>query len=381
MKLKFSKVANITVSFSWVFMIIIGSVFLMLAYNIIAKYKVNEDIKYDIELKQTLRNILNSFGRTAGMEENTLAPIGNIFRDSRVEILCNDGIPILSIDDKLDSNNDYLKRYPTFMTIIDEGKVDATFMAVESYRMPFKITNMLAIVSKKNLIVIDEDSDFGEKLFTKFRRGSYNELNYISYDFASYTGFNNFNSLYLKDRSISSVVFVTDKKKNFDIDMTEFAGSYDEVYLLEVEEDLDLRTGVLYYTDNKNVEVNFEYFDFDESLSLQTMAVFSRPETFACSYGLLYDSMDKVYDFYRAKVEHFANYDSLICVDSISVSVQSYYYDEFYGILDKIEVEIADKIKNIQVDSFKNAEKLKLLLDELSASHLIIEENNCQYVY
>ena len=85
------KKGDITVSFSWIFMIIIGTIFLLMAYNIISKYKANEEMKYDIELKQALRTIFNNFGRTAGMEKNTLAPMGNIFKNMKVEIICNEG--------------------------------------------------------------------------------------------------------------------------------------------------------------------------------------------------------------------------------------------------------------------------------------------------
>ncbi len=70
-----NKIANVTVSLSWVFMIIVGSFFIMTSYNIIAKYKDNEEDKYKIELKQALRNIFNEFGNTAGIEESSLAPL------------------------------------------------------------------------------------------------------------------------------------------------------------------------------------------------------------------------------------------------------------------------------------------------------------------
>jgi hypothetical protein len=64
-----------------------------------------------------------------------------------VEILCNDGIPLLSINGDIDPNNDYLQSYPTFMTYVKQGKIDNTYLVIESYRLPFKITNLLGIVS------------------------------------------------------------------------------------------------------------------------------------------------------------------------------------------------------------------------------------------
>jgi len=144
-----NKKASITVSFSWVFMIIIGTSFLLLSYNVIAKYKTNEDAKVEIEIKQALRNILNNIGRTTGIEENSLQPIKNLFRNTKVELLCLDDIPILSLNGKLDANNEFLKNNPTFMTYIEQGKVEESYIGVESFNAPFKVSNLLAIISKK----------------------------------------------------------------------------------------------------------------------------------------------------------------------------------------------------------------------------------------
>jgi len=363
-----SKLANIIVSFSWIFMIIVGTMFIMLAYNVIAKYKANENIKTDIELRQVLRDIFNNFGRTAGMEENTLAPLGNIFKDSKVEIICNDGIPLLSINGKLDSNNDFLNSYPTFMTFIKENKVENTFMAVESFRMPFKITNMLALVSSKNLIVIDKNTQIGKDLLDKFKKGSYSELKYIPADF---NNFDSFNSLYVENKNLNSVMFVTNDNSNLNFDLSQF--KLDEVYVLKINV-INENIGNLTYIDKNGVNYMFEYYDYDNALSLPTMALFSRPETFNCSYNLLIDSISPVYDFYIEKSNYFANQASSICLNSISIENQGYYYDEFKNIL----INITDEVKN---NKFKKGSIVNNLLDKLNAQHLILEDNNCQYIY
>lgn len=366
--MKLSKKASITISLSWVFMIIVGTFFIMLAYNVIAKYKANEDIKYEIELKQTLRSIFNNFGRTAGIEENSIAPLGNIFRDSKVEIICNDGDPLLSINEKLDSNNNYLQSYPTFMTQIQQGKIEQSYMVIESFRMPFKITTMLGLVSKKNLIVLDNQSIIGQNLFKKFKRGSYSELNFRLEDFSS-TSLNILKEE-IKDDNLNSVVFVTDSSNTLPINLNEINSLS---YLIQIDEQSE-HYGTITYTNKQNSRKSFNYIDYDKSLSLQTMAVFSTPETFECSYQILLNSIYSSYSFYINKNQYYYNYPSLICVNSFSLEEQKYLYDELNTLLTDINSEI-------KTNKFNNMAQLDTNIVALSKWHLKLEENSCPYIY
>lgn len=362
-----SKKSNITVSISWVFMTIVGVFFIVLAYQIIGNYKDNKEVEYQIELKNTLRNILNKFGRTAGIEENSLALLGNIFRDSKVEIICNDGISLLSINDDIDANNNYLQNYPVFMTNIDQGKVDNTYLAIESFRMPFKITNLLAIVSKKNLIVIDRNSDFGKELYNKFRIGSYSDLNIVYLDFSN---LNDFDNNYVKGKNLNSIVFVTDFGNSLNFSISDFKI---ETYVVRIEEE-GLKYGKIHYEDQLSKNYNFSYYDFKGDLSLQTMAVFSNPSTFECSYNNLFKSTEAVYNFYINKSEYFGSRTENICISSFDKGEHKILYDEIRDTM----VDLNTEIKN---NRFINPNVLDNSIILFEEQNLRLEANSCPYIY
>ena len=364
-----NKKGDITVSLSWVFMIVIGVFFIILAYNIVGKYMANEEIKYQIELKNTLRTIFNDFGRTTGTEKNSLAKLGNIFRDSEVEIICSDGIPILSINDNYDANNEYLRSYPTFMTYINQKDVDFSYMAVTNFKMPFKITNMLAIVSRKNLIVIDSSSDIGEKLYEKFEKTSYNDLNYI------YEDFNTLNQAqfignHVRKYNLNSIVFVTDLDSYFNITISEIK---ERSYLLEIDQ-TSIDNGIIKYTDQDSNTYEFIYIDWDQSLSLVSMAVFSSPHTFECSYEQLIASIENSYDFYINKTQYYMDYPDVVCLSSYELFNQQYYYSDFKDLLS----DVKEEVKN---NKFNNPDILTSNIYNMENQYYILENSNCPYIY
>ena len=368
---KFNKKADMTVSFSWIFMIIVGAFFFFFSWKVIGNYQENKEIEYKLELKQALRTVFNNFGRTAGVEENTMAPLGNIFRDSRVEIICHDGIPILSINDNLDANNDYLNNYPTFMSYIEQGKVDNTYLAVESFRMPFKISNMLAIVSKKNLILIDKSSVFGEKLYDKFRKSSYSELSYEYVDFSSYD-IDVFKSRYLEDKNYNSVVFVTDYDKSYfnSLDISQLNILSTIVGIEELAQDY----GKIYFKDQESKVYNYSYYDYGADLGLQTMAVFSTPNTFDCSYSILMSSFTSTYNFYLNKSGYYKNFRDNICVSGFGLEEQEQIYEDVVIKLDKIKKEVKNH-------KFINSQNLSNYITNLDDKNFDLEANGCPYIY
>ena len=133
-------------------MIIVGTFFILLAYNFIDKYLETERGKELAASKNSLRTALITVGTTSGIEDTKLDLLPNFFESSTVKIVCNDKLPILFINGKADTQSELLRKIPTFMTEIDEGKLDTTYLAVESFRLPFKVSNLIAIVSKSNYI-------------------------------------------------------------------------------------------------------------------------------------------------------------------------------------------------------------------------------------
>lgn len=359
----------ITVSLSWVFMAVVGTFFIVLAYNIISTYQDNEEAKFDIELKQNLRTIFNNVGRTAGIEENSLEPIGPIFADKTVELLCVDGLPILSLDGTFDSNNQFLQQNPTFMTKIEQGRAEQTYLAVESFRLPFKTTNMLGIVSKRNVIVLDSGSDISDELVDKIRRSSYRELTAISQNFDTLVGLEE----QLDAFNPTSVSFVSDRGRV--LNGISLSSLPFDSYHVEIEE-ISNKNGIISITDAQGNSREFDYLDGSESYAVVTMAMFSDPDTFECSYNLVLDSLLAVYDFYIQKTEYFENESSStrFCSTSVPLDQQEILYAQ---TKDKL-IELRDQLEN---EKFNNGQDTEVLIDELFEHTKRLEEFNCAYIY
>ncbi len=357
-------------------MIFVGMAFIFLAYNIVDKYQENEELKYEAQFKSSIRNILNSEGRTAGIEENSLTPFENIFRDKSVTINCIENIPVLWINDGeiADVNNEYLKNYPVFMTYINQEKFAQIYIAIESFRMPFKTTNMMAIVSKKNLIIFNNQSKVSDKFLYKFGKGSYDELHLEVRDFEFYNYdmfMNDFSNL-----NLNSVMFVTDSNETGVIRDQLDRFNY-EAYYLEVDEQEGGAYGTLTYYDGSGNSYSYNYLDYDFSLGIPTMAVFSSPYVFDCSYNKIIESINSTYNFYINKAYYTTNISKTEWVCSAGIGAMEF-QKQNYDIL-------AERMMNIQsevdVNKFGDLAGLYYKLKELDIIVEELEDFNCLYVY
>lgn len=359
-------------------MIVIGTFFLVLSYNIIDKYQDNEQTKYEIELKQALRNIFNNVGRTAGIEENSLEPIGNIFTNSEVKILCEQGFPILSLNGELDANNEFLQNYPVFMTYIEQGEIDQTYLGVESFRLPFKISNMLAIVSKKNKIVFDKNSAVSEKIHNKFSKSSYNDLNFDTEDFTDLSLFESKN----EKLSLNSVVFVSDvgtPLSGINIEDLDY-----EVSLVQIEETSDNSGRIIIFDKDRNSK-QYNYIDYNSAFGLITMSVLSSPDTFDCSYNLIIDSIPPVYDFYIRKTDYLINQSKTqrLCSSSLLNKAQDGSFDgsEQVALYQDLKTSLTNIKLEVEANRFDNLGILSNLLFDLETKSKNLERFSCEYVY
>ena len=374
-----SKKGDVQVSLSWVFMIIIGTLFLVLAYNIIGKYKHIEEQKLELEVKHTLRTIMNNVGRTVGVENSKVEPLKDKpFQNSKVEIICEGGTNILSLNDNLDANNQYLNSYPVFMTYIEQNDIDFTYMVVESFKLPFKTTSLLAFVSQKNLIVFDTNSKMANKIVTKFNKGGFDDINYIAKDFSNSVDLINLKEEVDNPLKYNSIMFVTDKNNDFETDLSEYNKDL-RVYKLEFNI-INKQYGNLTYIDRNKNNYTYTYFDIDESLSLPTIALFSAPGTFNCSYDRLIENTISTYQFYLNKTNYImeiAN-NSLVCSsnfeDSTEYIFQKYKYEALFKNLN-------DSYNLILQENFTNGEELSNLLNKITSAQKILESENCIYVY
>ena len=255
------------------------------------------------------------------------------------------------------------------MTYIEQGKIDKTYLAVESYKLPFKITTMLALVSKKNLIVLDNSSLITKKILNKFNVGSFRELNYVTKDFST---LNSKDVSNINDKSYNSVMFVSDYGKNLPINMEDINA---RAYWLKANVSNPQIDNITYQIKNGS-RYNFNFIDFDKKLSLLTMAIFSSPSVFGCSYNKIINSTIPVYSYYVKKcdyLENLSNY-SKVCSDSVNTNTEYLFYKDEKKRLNSV-------IKNIEENNGKDVNSLLENVTSVQDIELELEKFSCIYVY
>jgi hypothetical protein len=394
-----NKIAAVLVSFSWIFMIIIGSFFIIFAYNIISTYQENEEVKQELEFGLSLQSIFKKVGYGKGSETTSLEKVNYIFENSEIELLCVDGFPILSVDGTPKSGNNYLKNYPFFMTTIEQDKIDETYIAVEEFDFPFYITPLMALVSERNIYVFDEeiwDSTFEEKFS---RTSAFKGLSTRKFNFRNSDGTENsieIEALFdeIEELDLSSVTFISNTNNPLTIQLPP---SMSQVQRINIEISdinpppipfgnavLEYSTGKIiyrstsYWDSDLSDTYTFNYTDLKKSMSLPTFAIFSTPEGFECGIQTINNLMTSTYSYYIDKSNvliNEINSDFTIgkfCSNSETQSNSLTYYEK---LRDNLE-----ELKN-DPDRFKNINNLNTLLEQLWTSKEVLESNNCIDVY
>lgn len=380
------KKAEAVVSFSWIFMSIVGVFFIVISYNIITKYQETENEKFLLEFQQNLRVILNNVGRTTGLEENSIEPLGDFFKDAEVELSCFESIPILRVNELALTDNSFIRNYPTGLTFLSQGVVANSYLAVESFRLPFKTTNILSFVSDYNLIVFDNQSDISQEFLRKFSEESSYRNFYVLFDYS----FDDLEPLLnrIAERRLSSLMFVSDFDRELPSGYRDLSYSY-EIYHVQIKYDKeDISSSQIRYNfSNRNYQTSKIYnsIDYDNSLSLETLAIFSNPSAFDCAYNQIIENTKITYSFYLNKLEDIANLSkfSPLC----SASQFSYADDgafqgtqQFnrYVLLNTSLKAISEEILS---NNFSNVDSLKSSLSELSSAYSSLERFNCYVIY
>lgn len=380
----YKKKAEVVVSFSWLFMAIIGVFFIALAYNIVMQFQETEEEKFRVELQQNLRSILNTVGRTSGLEENLVEPLGNLFRDSDVELTCFENIPIMSINGYEFAENSFVRNNPTALSYISQGRLDNTYLAVESFRLPFKTTNILAFVSEYNLIVFDEGSNISEEFEQKFKQQSaYRDFS-VTFEYS----FDDMGS-FIQDmdgRALSSVMFVSDEGvtlSNLDLEDLNYDAYHVQIDYTNVE-NMGGYSEITFADSNKENQVldSYESIDYDNSLTLETLAIFSNSQAFSCSYDVLLENTKISYDFYLKKLSDIIDRISDVAPDSNSEFCSSTVNSETSKIYyENLNESLFNLKEEINQNNFTNPNEILTLLNTLETSYMTLENRNCYDIY
>jgi hypothetical protein len=387
-KFRFNKIANITVSFSWVFMFIVGSIFIIIGYSIISTYQQTEEYKFNLEQKLIISNILSKVGRTLGIEENSLIFTQGLFKDTYLKVQCVENFSILNLNGNLDPNNNFLEEYPTFNLQIKKSSVPSVYFAIGNFKMPFKVSNLLGIVSKKNLLILDENSPITNRYLFLLNKGSFTDLSYMVLDFKNDWDLDYFKNL-VQEKNLFSIVFLTDKE-NFESYYSNYnllnIRNFENYFLIINEENiissdnsnLPKSYGNLTYIDNQKNEISFNFINYDGSFSLPLMAAFSSPEAFECATNNLLNKVKQSYKFYILKADYLYNLsnsdlDVELCSKSLEFGVEEK-YKKVYSVLN-------ETYNKINESAFNDKFELFTLIEELEKSEEDLIKFNCIEVY
>lgn len=378
-----NKRAMVTTSLSWMIMAIIGVFFIVFAYSVINNYQNIEEEKFSLELQSTLNHVFTLIGQSTGSETNSLQKLNTIFQDRRVEMFCREGQPSLAIDGKENPNSDVLANYPTFMSVIEQRKVDESYIAVENFNLPFRATPLLGIVSKKNLFVIDtsneELADIFREKFNEF--SSFNEL---SVEFVDFSDNSEINTLQedVQEQNLNSISFLSSEDEDYSdtinrfLDEISFYGTSIKVDYEEfLIDDSPHYNGTIRFANSTEGVDSQKYSFIDwraEQFALPTMALFSKPESFECSYSILQEAINQSYYYYQLKSQELENFsqNNQHCREDIGTYEQQLKYQ-------RINETLYEARQSETFINFKNTN----LLEDLISNHNSIVEDSCIYLY
>ena len=373
---------NITASFSWVFMAFVGIFFIFIAYNVVSTYQENQEELHRVEFQSGFQNILSHAGRTAGVEDTTVYPVGELFMGRSAEIVCEAGVPLLSIDGRIDPNNRYIEIVPSFSTYIEQGNRPDTNLLIENFNAPFRTTNLFAFVSLRNQVVFDSDSSESERLAEKFEIYQINDYYSESFSDDSTSIAQRWGD-YMDSRNLLSVTFVTENSSEIKSDLENEVGTGLGNYwtILELNsERVDENRGYGNFTiyDSRGENATYPFIDWDGTLSLETVAIFSRPDNFNCSFNLLMEQSGNAIEFYRNKAILFHDLieedDEDLCAGTSELSYQKMMYEDLNTSLANLSEMMVDEKLN-------NTQEVYEKLGEIRGIQDALYDNSCRLVY
>ena len=247
----------------------------------------------------------------------------------------------------------------------------------------------MAIVSKKNLILFDSNSEITKSLNDKFSESSYRDsLNYENVDFTTLDA-STYNDL-ISEKSYSSIMFVSDEGKILSLSLDDL--NIDSYHLEVSGTIVDFKYGNLKYTDRNGLDYLYKYIDFRDDvfdskpISMITMAIFSKPTTFECGQNLVIDITKNVFEFYINKAKY---------LESISDFTQVCSNDLWYSTTDgsvtdgSFQVEMYKDLKNELIrgrdevlnNKFNNPQSLYNIIENIQRLSQELSDDSCEMLY
>ena len=285
-----SKKAVTQAVLAWVFIAIVGGLFIFLAYRFINNYEERSESEFNQELRIFLYRVFNDVLSTNSIEETLIKRIDRAVLDERsfkVKCLPTGETTIYIDEEPIKTDSPLLENYPLVSTPISSNKKEDIVLMVKTFRLPFPVTPLLAITTQKHHIIFVEDGGgHVDKLYEHFQEIDVSGK--ISMD--KVRDINLVDLGIIRERNLDSVTIVgeldiIDDSKCSDDKVTcvEIAGKDDGSGTIKIG---NLKDGV-------GNGIEFSFYDPEEEFALQSMALFSTSENFKCFYETLEKQMNE----------------------------------------------------------------------------------------
>ena len=361
----------IQISMSWVFMVLIGTFFIYMALNVISTYRENKEAEYFFEYKTNLKKQLNVLGITLGDASSELYNLENLFENREVDIICEEGFSFLRIDNILDAQNQIVKDYMISTPGFSQYELPTTYLYTSSLKLPFKVADLISLVSTNNYFIFDEGSIYSIEIYKKLSEINFKNLeNTFTYNLKNLDDDEELNNLRFKllDEGKETITFIYDSNIINETLKNKIRETLPiKVYFIEFRE-LSSVFGFLIHEDEK-ISKQLFYLDLKKDYSLPIFYILSNTNSLFCLEEKLNLNFELRVEFLIQKLNEIVkNNEEKLCKKSFSRDN----YEEFlYNELDK-------NLKDL-LEILRNGDRLDLIpiLGRVQNAHQNLEKNSC----
>lgn len=357
-KLFNSNKAITTTVFAWIFMSIIGGIFIMTTYSLLTSYWEFEDENNRIEFSKALTNHLSVEATGIIVQSATTFRTYPLLANKKASLECIGGeFSRLRLDDEelgYGSLNEYLDEYPIVMPPLEEELEQNLYLVKENFNFPMGITPLIGIIPTRHIVVINETSNIKkviEKLLDEKR--SYRQLSFELWNTSDIS--EDEMSSYLQDLNPSSIAligfntsfthnFIQDKFSSSTFPVFNIKTTFNKLpSYIDSSNEERIVLGNLKYTFS-NLEIDheitnqensvppkeFNFYGINDEFSILLFSYFSTPSNFECTYSSIISQTEFVYEHTKKKIDIILNepedLNSTYCDSSKQNSILENYY-------------------------------------------------------
>lgn len=397
-----------TTMFSWIFMSIIGGIFIFSTFSILQTYWSVETENNRIEFAKSLTNTLNVRAQSLGVQSATVFNTFPLLANQNARLTCIDGeFTRLVLDGEeiiYEPLNEYLDNFPFIMPPLDNELPSNVFLIQEDFNFPMSISPLVAVVPTRHLIIVNQDSDVNSVVTRVYRtKRSYQQLSFIIWDTNEISPDEMRRRIELLNPS--SIAFVEFEENfihnyiNSNFGAFNFPVFHISIDFTRLPSYLDpsntprIAWGSLRYT-YSNLEndfrvtrqndpslspKSFNFYDMNDEISLLMFSFFSEPHNFECAYNSLAQKTQFKFNLISNKVDLIINNPSETNTTFCQSFQDSSILDNRYS---RIQIYISN-LMNSTHNLFDESTPInpQILIEQIEEEHFELRVDSCQLLY